>query len=1031
MAISETGSIQAERLAIDQINAMGGILGRKIKIIRKTAPPTGRPSPKIEEAAGERPRRGRVRLLDIGLAQGGAAGVREGQRPAVLPDLLRRPGTVEERVLHGPGSDPADCLGAGLGSNTKKAKTFFLIGSDYIWPRTSNKIARKHIENICMRRWWARSTTRWAHRVRSLINKIKLARPDCIFATVVGGSNVAFYKQLKAAGITPQKQFLLTLSVTEDEVLGIGGENFAGFYSSMKYFQSLDNDNNKKFVAAFKAKYGQKSVIGDVTQAAYLGPWLWKAACAGSFDVDKVVAHSAGIEVANAPQGYAKVDANHHLWSRSLIGQGQADGQFKVVAQSEQPIQPNPFPRATCNPSTAAARRVDDAAARGAFDVRYRYFQHHADAGLCRSEPVQRAAADGARAGRHLRPDGRDQHGARRVHDDRRLHHLPVLVVSQNVWPRSCPCISSSRSRGLRAGLRGGLAGRMGADPPSVQAPARHAAGHLGPEPGMQQVFRSTFGPKEVSPTLPDWLMGSWEPTPGLDIPVNGLFVMGLTLLMTGGLLLALYRSRWGLRVRATVRTADGQRGGHQHAAHRPHDLCHRLRHRGRGGRGLHHHRLDRAHERLALHRRFVPGGDVRRRGEPARHRGIGLRHRADAVDQRVLPVGLDGARAHAAHRRVILMLRPQGLFASKVRRLARVNAARHSLHRLEMDMEPIQPAAGAVSPRSRPAAQPAGWRARSRGSTQRATRASCCSLLIVVVFRCARHVPPQPGGQVPDLCVRGDRPGRCWGYGGVLSLGQGVFFGLGGYAMAMFLKLEASDPAAPRSSPRRAFPTSWTGTSSPRCPRGGSRSHLPFSISRCSSSHAALAFVIGFAMFKRRVGGVYFAIITQAVALILTVLIIGQQGYTGGVNGITDLQDAARLGHPHRHAKLVLYFVNAALLIGALLAVPLDPAQQARHAAAGHARQGRPRALLGLRRGHVQGLRVLPGGDARGIGGDVHAAGGLHVAVVRRHRAVDRDGDLRGRGRAHVAGRRGVRRAAGQLGKTWFSESFPNLWLF
>ena len=74
----------------------------------------------------------------------------------------------------------------------------------------------------------------------------------------------------------------------------MGGENFAGFYSSMKYFQSLDNENNKKFVAAFKAKYGKDAVIGDVTQAGYLGPWLWKAAVekAGSFDVDKVVAAS-------------------------------------------------------------------------------------------------------------------------------------------------------------------------------------------------------------------------------------------------------------------------------------------------------------------------------------------------------------------------------------------------------------------------------------------------------------------------------------------------------------------------------------------------------------------------------------------------------------------------------------------------------------------------------------------------------------------------------------------------------------------
>jgi urea transport system permease protein len=70
---------------------------------------------------------------------------------------------------------------------------------------------------------------------------------------------------------------------------------------------------------------------------------------------------------------------------------------------------------------------------------------------------------------------------------------------------------------------------------------------------GMQQIFRSSFGAKEVSPTLPDWLMGSWAPAEGLDIPINGLFVMALTAVVTGGVLVALYRSRWGLRVRATV----------------------------------------------------------------------------------------------------------------------------------------------------------------------------------------------------------------------------------------------------------------------------------------------------------------------------------------------------------------------------------------------------------------------------------------------------------------------------------------------
>jgi len=229
----------------------------------------------------------------------------------------------------------------------KKAKTYYLIGSDYIWPRTSMKIARKHIENVLKGKvvgeeFYALGTTQFG----SLINKIKLKKPDVIYAAIVGGSNVSFYKQLNAAGITSAKQTLLTISVTEDEVLGIGGENLAGFYSAMKYFQSLDNENNKKFVAAFKAKYGKDSVIGDVTQAAYLGPYLWKAACekAGSFDIDKIAAASPGIELDNAPEGYVKVHPNHHLWSKLRIGKWQKDGQAKVLYESEL-IEPDPFPK--------------------------------------------------------------------------------------------------------------------------------------------------------------------------------------------------------------------------------------------------------------------------------------------------------------------------------------------------------------------------------------------------------------------------------------------------------------------------------------------------------------------------------------------------------------------------------------------------------------------------------------------------------------------------------------------------------------
>jgi urea transport system substrate-binding protein len=230
----------------------------------------------------------------------------------------------------------------------KNAKTFYLLGSDYIWPRTSNKIARKHIVDhrgleVVGEEYFPLGSTQF----NSVINKIKLKKPDVIYAIIVGGSNVAFYKQLKAAGIDLSKQTLMTISVTEDEMSGIGGENIAGAYACMKYFQSLDNSNNKAFVAEFKKKYGADAVIGDVTQAAYLGPWLWKATVekAGSFDIDKIAAASPGVEFKGAPEGYVRIHENHHLWSKTRVGRARADGQYDLIYETADLVEPNPFPK--------------------------------------------------------------------------------------------------------------------------------------------------------------------------------------------------------------------------------------------------------------------------------------------------------------------------------------------------------------------------------------------------------------------------------------------------------------------------------------------------------------------------------------------------------------------------------------------------------------------------------------------------------------------------------------------------------------
>ena len=350
MALSETGATEAEKLAISQINAAGGVLGRQIKVVQEDG---GSDWPTFAEKA---------RKL---LASDHCAAIfgcwTSASRKAVLPvveqlnGMLYYPtfyeGLEQSKNVIYTGQEATQQILAGLNwvNKEKDAKTFYLIGSDYIWPRTSNKIARKHIEGhltgckVVGEDYFPLGSTQF----NSVINKIKLSKPDVIYADVVGGSNVAFYKQMKAAGIDLKKQTLMTISVTEDEIAGIGGENIAGAYACMKYFQSLDNENNKAFVAAFKQMYGEKAVIGDVTQAAYLGPWLWKLTCekAGSFDVDKIAVASNGIVFDKAPEGYVRIhDSNHHLWSRTRVGRALLDGQFEIVYQTPELIEPNPFP---------------------------------------------------------------------------------------------------------------------------------------------------------------------------------------------------------------------------------------------------------------------------------------------------------------------------------------------------------------------------------------------------------------------------------------------------------------------------------------------------------------------------------------------------------------------------------------------------------------------------------------------------------------------------------------------------------------
>jgi urea transport system permease protein len=271
------------------------------------------------------------------------------------------------------------------------------------------------------------------------------------------------------------------------------------------------------------------------------------------------------------------------------------------------------------------------------------------------------------------------------------------------------------------------------------------------------------------------------------------------------------------------------------------------------------------------------------------------------------------------------------------------------------------------------------------------------------------------------------------WGYGGILSLGQGVFFGLGGYCMAMFLKLEASDPVstAIQSTPGipdfmdwnqlTELPWFWIPFKS-----------LTFTLFAIPILPGILALIIGLAMFKRRVGGVYFSIITQAVAAIATILIIGQQGYTGGVNGITDLKTLKGWDIRTDEAKTALYYINALILFGCVfLSRTMIKSKLGRVLLAMRDSEDRVR-FTGY---DVDGLKTVVfvlAAMFSAIGGAMFTlqVGFMSPSFVGIVPSIEMVIAAAVGGRHSLVGAL-IGALLVNFGRTYFSESFPELWLF
>jgi len=355
MAISEVPLERAELLAIDQINAKGGVLGHKIV-------------PVIEDGASEPATFAQkaTKLIEQDKVVTVFGGWTSASRKAMLPvfqkfhNLLWYPVQFEgnecsPNIMYSGAQPNQQALPALKWAEEKGYKNYFLLGSDYVYPRTANLILRKHILHDGLKVAGEQYVPLGGTDFSSVIAKIEQSKPDIIINTLNGDSNVSFFKQLGAAGITPAKLPIMSFSIAEPEAKAMGPSLLAGSYTSWNYFMSLKNHANAAFVKAYQAKFGADTVVDDPMVHGYVDVYEWAAAVkkAKSFDPKKVRDAVVKLGYMDSPLGKVKFADNQSMVQTGYIGELQPDGQFKVIWTSPGLIQPQPydpltFPGKTC-----------------------------------------------------------------------------------------------------------------------------------------------------------------------------------------------------------------------------------------------------------------------------------------------------------------------------------------------------------------------------------------------------------------------------------------------------------------------------------------------------------------------------------------------------------------------------------------------------------------------------------------------------------------------------------------------------------
>ncbi|RNL82486.1 urea ABC transporter substrate-binding protein [Halostreptopolyspora alba] len=345
MAISEVTVRDSVQLAIDEINDDGGVLGRQIEPIEEDGA--------SDEATFAEKAQKLLQSDDVATVFGGWTSA---SRKAMLPVFERNNGLLWYPVQY-EGLEASDNIvytGATTNQQIVPAldylveqghESLYLIGSDYVFPRTANQIITAYAEANDLEIIEEEYTPLGHTEYSTITGEIEREEPDAVFNTLNGDSNVSFFQQLRSAGVTPDDTPVLSVSVAEQEIDGIGVENIEGHPVAWNYYQTTETPANEDFVSAFQDAYGEDRVTSDPMQSAYNAVYLWAAAVeeAESFEVDDVRAALDGIE-RDAPEGPITIDGDtQHLAKTSRVGEVNEDGLIDQVWSSEEPIEPDPY----------------------------------------------------------------------------------------------------------------------------------------------------------------------------------------------------------------------------------------------------------------------------------------------------------------------------------------------------------------------------------------------------------------------------------------------------------------------------------------------------------------------------------------------------------------------------------------------------------------------------------------------------------------------------------------------------------------